>query len=381
MDLYRDDPGMGWNTSIPSGCARDEPPSSCRVIAQLEERRHVVNSIVLESAMIGIVLAVARRDEPPQSLVFIPDPGGSGANHGDLAPDSLFAVASITKLATALGVLRLAAAGLLNLDADLDTFLPGCPSAVAGVSLRRILSHTAGLPYEVALPAGEAWADFYPAVNSDPHPGQRFSYSSFGYDLAGVVAQTISGEPYAQFIQNAVLAPLAIEGYFGWEPRPSVVRTGYFDYAFNEPDRKFMGKPSGGMLTTAAGAVRLVQAYAWPVAGLTIPGASLFDARSDQTGGLHAGHDSVWLPQPPWGLGPEVRGPNATKAAYHYTPTASSSSSFGHFGASGCVTWCDPLRELSWAILSVRTTGPNPWHYPAWRRIGKLVYEAADAEA
>jgi CubicO group peptidase (beta-lactamase class C family) len=345
----------------------------------LEARRPQIDQILIENEMPAMVLAVAQTNLQPLSLVFVPDPHGAGAAYTELSQDGLFAVASVTKLATALAVLRAVADGLLDLDADLGEYLPGSPSSVEGLSLRRILAHTAGLPTEFELPARQKWETYYAKAPTKPVPGQHFSYSSFGYELAGIAVEKVTKWPFAQFVRDAVLEPIGAEGYFGWEPRACIPRTGFFDYVFNEADRRLLGKPSGGLLTTAEGCLRLVRAYVWPPPNLAIPQHLLEEARQDQTNGLAADHDSPWLPTSPWGLGPELRGPSQTKAQYHYTAAAASDSSFGHFGASGSLAWCDPERGLSWAILSARTTGPGPWYYPAWRRLANVIYEASQA--
>jgi CubicO group peptidase (beta-lactamase class C family) len=349
------------------------------MLDELETRRPQINQILIENETPAMVLAVAETNQQPLSLVFVPDPDGLGAPYAGLTQNSLFAVASVTKLATALAVLRLAADGTLDLDADLEAFLPHSPSSVAALNLRRMLVHTAGLPNEVELPDGQQWETYYTEVPTHPVPGQHFSYSSFGYDLAGAVIEQATTWPFAELVRETVLEPLEAEGYFGWEPRQCVPRTGYFDYAFNDADRRLLGKPSGGLLATADACLRLVRAYAWSPPGFDIPQHLLLEARQDHTNGLGPDDASVWRPMPPWGLGPELRGPSQTKAQYHYSPAAASDSSFGHFGASGSLAWCDPERGLSWAILSARTTGPGPWHYPAWRRLGDVIFEAAEA--
>lgn len=351
------------------------------MLDQLEARRPQIDHILVENETPAMVLAVAETNQQPLSLVFVPDPEGLGAPYAGLTHDSLFAVASVTKLATALAVLRIVADGSLDLDADLETYLPLSPSSVAGLNLRRMLAHTGGLPNELELPPGEEWETYYPNAPVHPIPGQHFSYSSFAYDLAGAAIEGVTTWPFAELVRETVLEPLQAEGYFGWEPRPCVPRAGYFDYAFNEVERRLLGKPSGGLLSTAEGCLRLVRAFAWAPPDLDIPLPLLTGARQDHTNGLVADHASLWLPMPPWGLGPELRGPSQAKAQYHYSAQAASNSSFGHFGASGSLAWCDPERGLSWAILSARTTGPGPWHYVAWRRLGNVILDAAEAAA
>src|SRR5947209_11230775 len=98
-----------------------------------------VEEILRAHAVAGVVIAVARADTPPEYLVA----GADGAGR-PLATDTLLPVASITKLATALAVLRLAAVGALALDDPLGRHLPEVAAAREGVTLRTLLSHTRG---------------------------------------------------------------------------------------------------------------------------------------------------------------------------------------------------------------------------------------------
>ena len=139
--------------------------------------------------------------------------------------------------------------------------------------------------------------------------------------------------------------------------------TGAVAQQYNDPDRRYLGKPSGGLITTVEGALNLVRAFEWPPIALEIPKALLTEATTDQTAGLAAQHGDLYLPIPPWGAGPEIRGQGQQKHDRHYSPNVASANSFGHFGASGSLAWCDPVAGIAWAVLSTRTTGPNPQAY------------------
>ncbi|RIK27112.1 MAG: serine hydrolase, partial [Chloroflexi bacterium] len=95
-------------------------------------------------------VSLAARDETKPVALYL----GADATGAPLGADSFFIVASLTKLATALCVLRLVDAGGLALDDPLAKYLPEAASARAGVTLRALLCHTAGLPSD--LPNGDA---------------------------------------------------------------------------------------------------------------------------------------------------------------------------------------------------------------------------------
>jgi beta-lactamase class C len=139
---------------------------------------------------------------------------------------------------------------------------------------------------------------------------------------------------------------------------------------YNAPFWRSLALPWAGLVTTAAGALRLVQAFAGAPPGFLPPGL-LADATSDQTGGLRGG---FWPPlrwtSCPWGLGPELRGAKTP----HWTPAAASPGSFGHVGASGALAWCDPAADVAWVILGTRTF--ETW-WMDWPQIGDAVLAAA----
>ena len=80
---------------------------------------------------------------------------GADSQGRPLTAESLFPVASLTKLAVALAVLRLADRGLLSVDDPLSRFVPEAAAAQPGVTLKRLLTHSAGMPAD--FPA-DGWA-------------------------------------------------------------------------------------------------------------------------------------------------------------------------------------------------------------------------------
>jgi len=347
------------------------------MIDALEGIRPALAAVLAQHQIPAAMIAVAHGEQAPHVWLEVPYPQAQGVAYVGTPADVLFPVASVTKLATALAILRAISDGLMTLDDELSLFLPLAPAAVPGVTVRRLLTHTAGLPDDLSLPAGADWIQYYPSSPMTATPGAAFSYSSVAYDLLGAVIEKVTTWPYHKFVKAAVLDSLGVSGYFGWEPTPSMNLTGFFANNYNDPDRRFLGKASGGLITTAAGALAVGRAFAWPPNGLDVNPQLLLDARADQTGGIAAQPGNIWLPMEPWGLGPEIRGLSAQKDNRHYSPSHAGPSSFGHFGASGSFVWCDPDVDLSFAILSARTTGPNPWHYYAWRQVGDLIYQAA----
>lgn len=147
------------------------------------------------------------------------------------AEKTLFKVASISKIVTTIGTLRLVDQGKLSLTADLNQYLKTfqlAPTFAQPVTLQNLLTHTGGFDEreigftartrEEEKPLGEYLATRMPARVVPP--GKYYSYSNHGFALAGYVGECVSGEPYAQFVADEVFKPLKMEhSSFGFEPR------------------------------------------------------------------------------------------------------------------------------------------------------------------
>jgi len=148
-------------------------------------------------------------------------PAGSGQKDLPITPDTLFRVASVSKLVLGLGAMRLADAGLLDLDADVSDVLgyrlrnPRFPDVP--LTARMFLSHTSSLTDEggLAVPPGETMQRFLAAHErswADTKPGRFFQYSNFGYGVLAGLIERASGLRFDVFMQQRVLAPLAMQG-------------------------------------------------------------------------------------------------------------------------------------------------------------------------
>ncbi|GAC1650129.1 MAG: hypothetical protein NVS4B8_24130 [Herpetosiphon sp.] len=312
------------------------------------------------------MVAVTIADVEPQVLAV-----GTDASALPLTADSFFIVASITKLATALAVLRFVDQGLLELDEELARYLPDAAAAQPGITLRRLLSHSAGLPPDITpdrapYRPGLSWATLAAACLAEPPialPNTVVQYGNVGYGLLAVLVERLAAIPFAEALSELVLQPLQIPGYLGAEPPRLPVRLSDVRgndppelESFNSPFYRSLAMPWSGLVTTATGALKLVRAFSGHPAGLVAP-AILADACQNQTPGLSGGSDPpLWYPDCPWGCGPDIRGSKRP----HWSPANAAPESFGHAGASGCLAWYDPPTATSYAICGTRTAA-NGW--------------------
>ena len=160
----------------------------------------------------SIAAAVLRDGE----LVWEAAVGAADVTAGrDATPDTQYRLGSITKTFTAAAIMQLRDAGKLDLEDALDKHVD---AAAHAPTLRRLLSHTSGLQRETH---DDAWlkarfADVPELLETlgDAEqvlpPGARFHYSNLAFALLGVVVERVSGIPYAQYVQEKLLAPLGL---------------------------------------------------------------------------------------------------------------------------------------------------------------------------
>jgi CubicO group peptidase (beta-lactamase class C family) len=308
---------------------------------------------------------------------------GTDSKSRKLHPGSLFAVASVTKLATALLVLRMVNQRKLDLKSDVRQYLPAHVSWPGDkVTIAHLLAHTSGVSRDNPDRADAAWArSAYRCVRTAPNnPGQFFSYSDCDYEVLGLAVQRVHPSGFRRALSHEVLEPLGIRGIL-WGGKRRVARLNGGFASLYRPLRlqRHEGSPAAGLVTDAAGAMSLARAFGRKDQLLDEKLVNL--AISDQT------HEAVskadlWSPHPPWGLGPEIRGNKKP----HYVPLAFGENSVGHFGSSGCLAWSAPDMGVSWSILSTRTIGPisfQPevsaqaahWHFEYWAEISQTLLD------
>ena len=152
--------------------------------------------------------------------------GGIGwANRDKRIPataNTIYPLASISKPLTATGLMVLVDRGQIDLDRPINEYLgaaklTGLAGDADGATVRRVLSHTAGLP----LHSHFFYSDqpFSPPPMDETirrygilvfPPGRVFEYSNLGYGILGYVIERVSGQTYAEFMRREVFAPLGL---------------------------------------------------------------------------------------------------------------------------------------------------------------------------
>jgi D-alanyl-D-alanine carboxypeptidase len=175
-------------------------------------------------------------DDLPGSLAVVRD--GQNINHyaagysdvdtrAGFAPQTHVRVASITKTFVAATILQLVAEGKIDLDAPIETYLPGRIRGQGidanAISVRQLLRHQSGLPEyfdeETPPPAEPVTADqLLDAALTRPAqfgPGTSMKYTNTNYIIAGLLIERVTGRPAAEEVTWRIIVPLGLfETYF-----------------------------------------------------------------------------------------------------------------------------------------------------------------------
>jgi CubicO group peptidase (beta-lactamase class C family) len=238
------------------------------------------------------------------------------ASHGDT--NHRFRFASVTKLLTAAAVLVAAEEGALDLEE---------PAGPEGATVRHLLAHASGLPFEGEEPIAR--------------PGARRIYSNTAYELLGALVAERTGVAFPDYLRDAVLDPLGMSAT-ALEGSPASHAVGPLDDLLRFS--RALLAPSFVAPETLAEATRI----AFPGLSGVLPGVGRQEPLD-------------------WGLGFELR--DAKKP--HWTGRHNSPRTFGHFGGAGTFLWVDPEAALACACLTDREFGD--WALEAWPALSDAV--------
>lgn len=137
-------------------------------------------------------------------------------------PDTLYRIASVSKLVTTLGLMRLLEDGKVDLDADVSGTLgfelrnPHFPAQP--ITLRHLLLHTSSLRDEGGYfwPAATALKEVRPAWSNLAGPGAYYSYCNLGFGLIGTIMERVTGERFDRLMARLLLQPLGLQA--GYNP-------------------------------------------------------------------------------------------------------------------------------------------------------------------
>ena len=247
------------------------------------------------------------------------DSAGEVVTHGDST--RAVRLASVSKPVTALAVLIAAEEGVVDLDE---------PAGPPGSTVRHLLAHTSGLPFEGAEPIAR--------------PEHRRIYSNEGFRVLAAHLEACAEMPFTAYVRAAVREPLGI----GLDPA---------------------GDPGSGMHASLDDVLALGTE-------LLSPRLIADETRDEMIAVQFPGLSGV-LPDYgrfdplDWGLGVQLNTRPPT-----WMGTRTSPRTFGHFGGTGTFVWVDPEARIVCAALTTREF--DEWAKEAWPRLSDAVLEELD---
>lgn len=303
-----------------------------------------------------------------------------------MRPDSVFDVASVTKVFTTLVAMRLADRGRLDLAAPVVAYLPAFDGpGKAAVTLSMLLAHSSGLPVGPDIAATTALPDTaarWASIVSTPlaagvSAGRLFRYSSLNLLVLQKILEKVTGQPLDELVRSEVTGPLGLRdtGFtpLRWlSPADRAARLvatdarssrGLLRGVVHDEIANALGGVAGsaGVFTTAAdlaavgqllldGGRRLVSEAA--VGRMTVNVNGGLPALDD----VHPGRSSAH------GLGLEVDQP-------WFMGRLSSPRTFGHTGFTGTELVVEPRRRLVLVLLTNRAHPNWSWANPDPTRV------------
>jgi len=198
---------------------------------------------------------------------------------------TVFQMASVSKWVTSWGVMALVEQGVIDLDAPVSRYLrrwelPESGFDNDGVTVRRLLSHTAGLTDGLGYLGFEPGQEVQGLVESlsdtaDPveaasgkvrvgrKPGSGWMYSGGGYTILQLLIEDVTGESFTGYMQRTVLDPLEMTGSsFVWDgSRSARLATSYDRDLEPAPHYRYTALAAASLYSTVNDGLRFLQAH------------------------------------------------------------------------------------------------------------------------
>ncbi|GIJ43548.1 serine hydrolase [Virgisporangium aliadipatigenens] len=283
--------------------------------------------------------------------------------------DTIYDVASVSKLFTTIALLQQVEAGRVALDAPVARYLPefGKPT----VTVRHLLTHTSGLPAFLPFyslyptPAQRLAAALATPVVDGTAPGKQYVYSDIGLIALGVLVERVSGKGLARAVRDGITGPLSMKDTRYNPPaalRDRIAATEYQPYVgrgmvhgeVHDENAWALGGVSGhaGLFSTVDDLSILCQTL---LNGGVYKGRRILREGTvrDTLVNYNAGLELSY-PDSDRGLGFEL-------GKHSYMDAMASPVTFGHTGFTGTSVVVDPLSHSFLILLSNRVHPDRAW--------------------
>jgi len=353
----------------------------------------------------GVVAAVADRSGVLDEWAF----GLAGSSPArEMHVDSIFRIASMTKVVTSVAVLMLSEHGELDLDAPLARYLPGYRQpdvltsfdtrtneyqtrpAKSAITIRQLLTHTSGYGYWFLDESLRKLTKEVPELFNPPfliaEPGQGFAYGT-STDVLGQVIPELTGQSLDEFFAQHIFEPLGMsDTSYRWPealPRMTSVHArttdGYVELPLEQ--RNVEARGGGGLFSTARDFLRLLEVF---MHGGRAQGRPILSAASvaamtrNQIGELFAPPQTTALPtrsndfifmdgSQKFGLGFML------ETREQATGRRAGTLSWG--GILNTYFWLDPSAALAGVLFTQISPFADPDCIDLYRRFERAVYD------
>ncbi|MCH4568635.1 serine hydrolase domain-containing protein [Bacillus sp. ES1-5] len=216
--------------TTPTLIVKAEPTQSVSSSSQTSTQRdrNSVKQAVRDTLQLGFPGILAKTSEGGKTWSY----AAGVANLSSKKPmktDFRFRIGSVTKTFTATVVLQLAEENRLNLDDSIEKWLPG---VIQGngyddkqITIRQLLNHTSGIAEYTRSKSfnlmdtkksyrAEELVKMGISMPPNFASGKSWSYSNTGYVLLGILIETVTGNSYAEEIENRIIEPLELSNTF-----------------------------------------------------------------------------------------------------------------------------------------------------------------------
>jgi CubicO group peptidase (beta-lactamase class C family) len=251
-----------------SSVARVKPAYAQAAPASFDEVDAYIIATMKELGVPGAALVIVQGDQ----IVHLKAFGVADASVRLVTPQTPFFTGSTGKSFTALAIMQLVEAGMIKLDAPVQTYLPwfrvADPDASETITVRQLLNQTSGLPRSIGQEqlantdlsdsAIENNVRALANVELSVPPSERYEYSNANYNTLGMVIQAVTGQSYETYIQGHIFQPLDMQNSFTskTEAQQDGLAVGYqkwFGIQVASPDLPFVrgSLPAGQLIMSA----------------------------------------------------------------------------------------------------------------------------------
>lgn len=277
-----------------------------------------------------------------------------------MEPDTLFDLASVSKLFTATATMILVERGYLRLDDKVSTFIPDFGQAKKdAIRVRHLLTHTSGLPaWDALYRKVKTKQEMYSAIHKiapASTPGTKYEYSDLGFIILGELIERVGGVPLDEFMRKEIWGPLGMTSTMynptgPWKEKAAatekdnVYRKRLIVGEVHDENAAAMGGVAGhaGVFSTARDLAAFAQMFlnygVYNGARILSPATVILM--------------TAWQP----GVPGERQGLGWYLKTWEYSSGGDlfSMSSYGHTGFTGTSLWIDPVNRLFSILLTNR---------------------------